>query len=330
MAGSMVVLGRTYQNPVFARYFADPFVFLHEGAYYAVGTGQPEGAFDRPGVAFQMLRSEDLCDWSPVGAALECPENVPANAYWAPEVAYSNGTFYMYYSMGVDDKHHQLRVATSANPEGPYIDNGVPVLDPGTCPFAIDAHPFQDDDGAWYLFYARDFLDSEDGARPGTAVVAAPLIEMVHVPSTYSVVQRPHHDWQRYQEDRSMYWGQYDWHTLEGPCVRKRNGLYYCIYSGGNWQNESYGLDYFVADHPLGPYRDDNPGFARLLRTVPGNVIGPGHNSIVVGPDGKTDYVVYHAWDVEMTARKMSIDPITWTPDGPRCDGPSWQPRELV
>jgi len=49
------------------------------------------------------------------------------------------------------------------SPLGPYQDVG-PLLDPSDCPFAIDPHPFRDEDGQWYLF-ARDFLDSEAGVR---------------------------------------------------------------------------------------------------------------------------------------------------------------------
>ena len=64
-----------------------------------------------------------------------------------------------------------------------------------------------------------------------------------------------------------------------------------------------------------------------MLRTVPQQVIGPGHNSIATGPDNETEYVIYHAWDKDLTKRRMFIDPLLWTPDGPRCDGPSVGPR---
>ncbi|HEX8497483.1 MAG TPA: family 43 glycosylhydrolase, partial [Actinomycetales bacterium] len=65
-----------------------------------------------------------------------------------------------------------------------------------------------------------------------------------------------------------------------------------------------------------------------LLRSIPGHVIGPGHNSVVTTHDG-TDVLVYHAWDPEMTARRMCIDPIAWTPDGPTTDGPTYTPTTL-
>jgi arabinan endo-1,5-alpha-L-arabinosidase len=64
-----------------------------------------------------------------------------------------------------------------------------------------------------------------------------------------------------------------------------------------------------------------------VLKGIPGKVRGPGHHSVVVGPDRKTDYVVYHAWDPDMKVRQLCIDPLAWTPDGPRCLGPTNTPQ---
>jgi len=33
---------KTYTNPVYKGYFADPFVWEHQGVYYAIGTGAKE------------------------------------------------------------------------------------------------------------------------------------------------------------------------------------------------------------------------------------------------------------------------------------------------
>ena len=59
-------------------------------------------------------------------------------------------------------------------------------------------------------------------------------------------------------------------------------------------------------------------------------VIGPGHNCAVMGPDERTLWCVYHAWDAGKTARRMFIDPLIWTETGPRCDGPSTKPRTML
>lgn len=318
----------TYTNPVYPEYFADPFIWQHQGIYYAIGTGPAEAAGQVDEIhqqrVFPLLRSADLVNWQFAGQALQRPDPVLGDNFWAPEVAYSDGIFYLYYSVGQGDKNHQLRVATSANPLGPYQDVGKPLIDPTACPFAIDPSPFQDDDGQWYLFYAQDFLDVADGVRAGTALVVDHLLTMTQLAGAAKVVLRASQDWQRFLVDRSMYGGIYDWHTLEGPCVRKHENRYYCFYSGGRWETESYGVDYGVADHVMGFYSDHgNELGARVLRSVADYVLGPGHNSIAVSPTGQ-EYIVYHAWDPDMKARRMCIDRLIWTTSGPRCQGPTW------
>ena len=104
--------------------------------------------------------------------------------------------------------------------------------------------------------------------------------------------------------------------------MHKHDGRYDCFYSGGRWETESYGVDYGVAENVFGPYSDGgNESGPRILHTVPGQLIGPGHNSIASSPDGQTEYMIYHAWDKEMKLRRMYVDRLVWTPDGPRCEG---------
>jgi beta-xylosidase len=322
--------GHTYRNPVYDRYFADPFVFRHGNTYYAIGTGETEARSEVSGsdLVFPLLRSPDLATWEPAGKALRRPDPALGDTFWAPEILPHDGLFYLYYSVGFGDRRHHLRVATSSSPTGPYEDTGVALTNLDECAFAIDPHPFRDRDGKLYLFHARDFLDCVDEAgetvRAGTALVVYPLESFTRLGASGRTVLRARADWQRFQADREMYGARYDWHTLEGPSVVFHQGRYYCFYSGGRWENESYGVDYAVADHVLGPYTDQaDASGARVLRTRGPVLIGPGHNSVVRGPAGETDYLVYHAWDRGMTARRLCIDPIDWTSEGPRCQGPT-------
>lgn len=304
--------------PVYDGYFADPFVWQHEGVYYAIGTGAGEAAGSTSGNIFPILRSENFVDWRPTGDALIPPDPRLGDTFWAPEVAYEDGAFYLYYSVGHGDRCHQLRVARSAAPQGPYVDLGTPLLDATKVPFAIDPHPFRDADGQRYLFYACDFLDCSHGTRAGTALSVCRMISMKELNPSARVVLRARSDWQRFQNPRSMYGSIWDWHTLEGPCVVRHDNRYYCFYSGGRWENETYGVDYGVSNNVLGPYSDaGNESGPRVLRTRPGKWIGPGHNSWVVGPDGN-EYLVFHAWNAEMTLRRMFIARLDWTLKGPR------------
>ena len=308
-------------NPVYAKYFADPFVWRSNGEYFAIGTGPEEAEGSRRDRVFPLLRSPDLVRWAEIGHALARPD-VEGDAFWAPEVVFHDGCYWLYYSVGRGDQRHQLRVARAASPEGPYHDCGA-LTDPAEIPFAIDPHPFRDDNGRWYLFHARDFLDTTEG-RAGTALVVHELESMTKLAPRGVTVMRAHHDWQLFAANRAMYGRTFDWYTLEGPFVVKRDGRYVCLYSGGCWQKDTYGVDYVTATSVLGPYEDRGAeNGPRVLRTVPGRVIGPGHCSVVRAPDDRTDMLVYHAWDVAMTARTMRIDPLRFTDEGPRCEGPT-------
>ncbi|UQN09726.1 glycoside hydrolase family 43 protein [Deinococcus sp. QL22] len=294
-------------GPRFSGYFADPFILEWQGQYYAYGTGRNAGDDGR---AFEILSSPDLENWTSHGGALTPLPGEPRD-YWAPEVAQSEGTFYMYYSAGIGDKHHHLRVATAPTPLGPFTDQGLN-LTPDE-PFAIDPHPFQDKDGQWYLYFARDHLDGE---RVGTTLAVIPMQDMQTPGGPVTTVLRASHDWQIYERERPMYNQTYDWHTLEGPFVVERGGLYHCFYSGGAWTNDTYGVGHAVAEHPLGPWREPVEGPTVLWSGLNG-LIGPGHNSLIVGPDG-TDMIVFHAWNKEHTQRQLHLAPLDWVTGNPR------------
>jgi beta-xylosidase len=297
----------SFPNPVWDGYFADPFVLRVGDAYYAYGTGSVIG-----GRVFEVLTSPDLVTWRSLGGALEPLPDPALTDYWAPEVAVADGTYFLYYSAGRGEKGHLLRVASASHPAGPFIDEGV-VLTPGER-FAIDPHPFLGADGQRYLYYARDELEGE---RPGTVVAVDRMRDMTRLEGSPRTLLRATAEWQRYLRDRQMYGAVYDWHTLEGPFVRRRAGRYWCFYSGGAWEHGDYGVSYAVADHPLGPFTETSttPGPA-VLRSVPGRMIGPGHCSVTTGPDGE-DRLCYHAWDLARTRRRLCIDRLAWGPDGP-------------
>jgi GH43 family beta-xylosidase len=328
----------TYTNPVYDGYFADPMVIRHRGVYYAYGTGHgPE----RDGRQFPVLRSSDFAKWEYVGGAL--PNLKPEGgkeftAYWAPEAAERDGKIYLFYSAahGGKDETHRLRVAVADRPEGPFEDMGrVNITGPLADAFCIDASPFRDPaDGRWYLFFATDFFE---GGRVGTGTAVAPLgDDMCSTVGEAVPVLRAGADWQIYERNRPLYGKVWDaWHTVEGPFVWHHQNRYYCFYSGGNWQTPQYGVGYGVADTVLGPYRDEwNAEGPSVLKGIEGKVLGPGHNSVVLGPDGKTEFMIYHAWDKDRTARRMFVDPIRWerAQDGairPRVAGPTTAPQQL-
>ena len=240
--------------------------------------------------------------------------------------------YYLFYSASTStsdsDEHHRLRVAISSRPQGPFVDSGTLLLP--ELGFTIDASPFRDPrTGEWYLFFAMDFEDDEPY---GTGLAVVPLAgNLLSATAPPQVVIRATADWQIYERNR-QYKGRLwpKWHCVEGPSVIYHDQRYHCFYSGGTWHGEHYGVGCAVADHPLGPWHDPSARSGpAVLKGIPGKVVGPGHNSLTLAPDGETPLMVYHAWDPAHSARRMCIDPIRWTSDGPRVIGPTLTPQRI-
>jgi GH43 family beta-xylosidase len=305
-----------YLNPVYPHSFPDPFVLKFRGEYWAYCTG-----FWPDGRCFGILRSRDLVHWEPqAGALAPLPGDLPC--YWAPEVTCDNGRFYLYYSVG-DETSMEIRVAVAEHPGGLFEDSGRRLTSE---PFAIDAHVFAATDGSRYLFYATDFLDH---SHIGTGTVMDRLVDPFTLAGNPRPVSRPRHDWHVYHPNRPEKGG-VRWHTVEGSFVLERKGLYYQMFSGGNWQNPTYGVSYAVSDQIERPGEWDQA--ADGLRVLPilrsgGEVVGPGHNSVVRGPDNRELYCVYHRWSADTQARVMAIDPLDWAGERLLILGPSTTPR---
>jgi GH43 family beta-xylosidase len=289
--------GATYLNPVYGRDFPDPFILKHCGEYWAYCTG-----FWRDGRAFGVMHSTDLVHWRELAGAL-APLAGEHPCYWAPEVVYENGRFLMYYSVG-NEKLMHIRVAVADNPAGPFEDSGHQLTD---AEFAIDPHVFVDGDGTRWLFYATDFLTH---THIGTGTVRDRMLDAFTLAGDPRPVTRARYDWQVYDTARAEKGG-VRWHTVEGPFVLRRKNLYYQMFSGGNWQNLTYGVSYAVSDRIAREdeweQTADGERVLPILRTIPERVVGPGHNSVVRGTDNQQLFCVYHRWDGER-GRVLSID----------------------
>jgi GH43 family beta-xylosidase len=308
---------RTFLNPVYPYPCPDPYVLKYRNEYWCYCTGRsPDGRY------FGILQSRDLLHWHAIGGAME-PLNDHATCYWAPEVTYENGLFLMYYSVG-NETTMQIRVAIAEHPAGPFVDAGVAMTKEV---FAIDPHIFKDDDGRRYLFYATDFLEH---TYIGTGTVCDRMLDAFTLAGEPRPVTRARFDWQVYDPKR-LEKGGVRWHTVEGPFVLKRKGIYYQMFSGGNWQNKSYGVSYAISDRVITTEEwqqfADGEKILPILRTVPELVIGPGHNSAVRGTDNMQMFCIYHRWADDSSDRVLSIDPMDWAGERMLILGPSTTPQ---
>lgn len=291
----------TYLNPVYQKSFPDPFVLKFRGEYYAYCTD-----FWHDGRVFGVLKSRDLVNWTEIGGAMERLET-DAPFYWAPEVTYSNGKFYLYYSVG-NETLMEIRVAVSARPDGGFVDSGKRLTFQD---FAIDGHVFTDENGQQYFFYATDFFEH---SHIGTGTVVDRMTDFFTLEGNPRPVTRARFDWQVYDANR-IEKGGVRWHTVEGAFVLKRKGVYYEMFSGGNWQNVSYGVSFATTDDIARETEwkqfSDGEKTLPILRTIPDSVVGPGHNSVARGVNNREIYCIYHRWTE--SGRVLAIDRMDFT-----------------
>jgi len=331
MSGAVAAHNKQYCNPIWPGGFADPFILKTRGRYYAYATAD----VDRPpngSLVFRILTSINLIEWREVGRAMPTL-GAPYYRYWAPEVTADNGRFLLYYAVHTDEFVASIRVAVAERPEGPFVDSGHD-LTGALFAWAIDPHVFRDHDGQWYLYITIEYWDDPEGyTGSGNAVVR--LRDPFTVEGAPARVTPPRHPWELFEARRPEKGG-VDWYTVEGPAVLRHRGRYYEMFSGGCYYRDNYAVSYATSPTPMGPggmrdasWRDweDATGDGRLMHGAPNQVIGPGHNSLVRGPNNADLYIAYHAWPPDMTARRPCLDRLYWHGDALWTPGPTHTPQ---
>jgi beta-xylosidase len=268
-----------YKNPIGREPFhiGDPFIFFHNNKYYLTGTtDQNEG--------FRVWSSENLMDWTYCGWAYKKNETTRGiSQFWAPEVKYYDGKFYLTYSAKDKELNRFLMtLAVSDNPEGPYKDLYSPWFDFGYA--SIDGHIFVDDDKRVYLYFSRNG-HNEDANIDFGIIYGVELEKDLSKPISEPIMLfEAGQKWELIRDDNRC---------NEGPTVIKHNGKYYMTYSANHTCHYGYAVGYATADSPLGNWikSPDNP----ILDAKPEiGVTGPGHNSLFLSPDGTEIFIAYH------------------------------------
>ena len=145
----------------------DPFVLVHDGAYYMYGTGLAAG----PGYGCYV--STDLQSWEGPYQVWSPPEGHPAAGdFWAPEVHAYQGKFYLFaaYNNGL---HRGSSIFRAESPLGPFEEITPGFFTPSGS-FCIDSTLYVDAQGQpWVCWGDERYRD--DGSRFMSALVYAKL-----------------------------------------------------------------------------------------------------------------------------------------------------------
>ncbi|QHS63900.1 family 43 glycosylhydrolase [Chitinophaga agri] len=314
--------GKHYLSQPLVRhiYTADPSAHVFNGRIYIypshdTATGVPE---DDLGSHFDMkdfhVLSMDAVGGKVTdhGVALDIKDIPWADRQlWAPDAAFANGTYYLYFP--VKDKHGIFRigVATSHTPEGPFTAERSPI--PNS--YSIDPCVFIDDDGKAYMYFggiwggqlqrwddnrydsARGNRKAEDLAIQPRMALLAPDMKRFSGP-VLEVKLLDENGQPFHEKDNSKRFFEASW-------MHKYKGKYYFSYSTGDTHN----LCYATGDSPYGPF------------TYRGVILSPvegwtSHHSIIE-KDGKW-YLFYH--DVQLSGktwlRNVKVTELHYNEDG--------------
>jgi GH43 family beta-xylosidase len=109
----------------------------------------------------------------------------------------------------------------------------------------------------------------------------------------------------------------------EGPEILKHDGKLFLVYSASGCWTDNYALGMLTADaksnllDPASWLKSSSPVFSG---NPEGHVYAPGHNSFFRSPDGKQNWILYHAnSNANQGCGKMRsprAQPFVWNPDG--------------
>lgn len=274
-------------NPVIPGYFADPTLKKFGDTYYMYATTDGSGAGFGPA---QLWQSKDLVNWTLL------PMNWPDSHWiWAPDVMLNKNDNKYYY---VYCQPCQIHVGVGETPRGPWkniLGESEAVLVPDRFvknAITLDGQTFVDDDGSIYMYWGTWGIYKGFGCGAGKlAPDMKSFTETRLIPNTEAT------------------------DFFEAPFVLKKDGKYYFMYSSDSCHDETYKVQYAVADSPLGPYTYKG---CILKTNEDGTVHGPGHHSII--QDGNDYYIVYHRHDNPHSNRgfhrQICIDKMEFLPDG--------------
>lgn len=249
------------------------------------------------------------------GVALDI-KDVPwaGRQLWAPDAAYKNGTYYLYFPAKDKQDVFRIGVATSQSPTGPFRAQPSPI--PGS--FSIDPAVFTDTDGTSYLYFGGIWggqlqrwhtgryeangskTDLGRDTEPALSAKVARLSkDMLHFDGPVRDVQIVD------ETGKPLLGGDHDRRFFEGGWLHKYGSKYYFSYSTG----DTHFLAYAVGNSPYGPFTYRGT----FLKPVSGWTT---HHSIVEFK-GKW-YLFYH--DVELSGkthlRNVKVRELTRRPDG--------------
>jgi GH43 family beta-xylosidase len=295
----------TFHNPLNQSHGSDPWMVYYEGKYYLAATTWSPSS--RPGLTMKSAATiQELIDTSPVSIYTDTNTSRCCN-FWAPEFHLLDGPngprWYFYYSGGpwncCDGQRMHVLESEGTDPMGPYTYKAR--LHDSIDGWAID-HSVLQMNGSLYLLFSAWLGENQN-------IYIATMSDPWTISGKRVLLSTPEYEWE-IQDGR----------VNEGPATLQHDGQTYVIYSASACWGPHYklGMLTYNGGDPL--KRESWSKSSEPVFQAGNGVYGPAHNGFFKSPDGKEDWLVYHANDSQFgvcdVKRTTRIQKFTWNSDG--------------
>lgn len=300
--------GNTFADPLLQN-GPDPWVVYWKGYYYYSNSTGTNLTLRKTADITDLRHAEVKVVWAPEG------EHPWSHELWAPELHRWDSKWYIYFAAdaGQNASHRIFVVENESDDptEGEWVLKGK--VSDATDKWAIDATEFETN-GQHYLAWAG-WPGDHDGEQD---IYMAHLSNPWTIDSPRTLVSKPTYPWEMHGDLPGRHVD-----VNEGPEFLQHGKKMFLIFSASGCWTDFYSLGALEAKAGKDPLKAgtwkklDHP----FLSTDPAaQAFGPGHNGFFQSPDGKQDWIIYHANPAPGEGcenhRSPRIQRFTWNPDG--------------
>ena len=291
----------------------DPFSFYKDGYYYYTHSMQDRLVLWKTKDLTQLKSAESKTVWTPPQGTMYSKE------LWAPEIHFIQGKWYLYFAAGNGENvTHKMYVLEndSVDPlKGEWIFKGK-VAD-GNDKWAIDGDVFEHQGGLYMIWSGWE--SDENGQQD---IYIAKMKNPWTIEGNRSKISSPKFDWEKIGDIKNDPTATHI-NVNEGPQMLKHKNKLFVVYSASGCWTDYYALGMLTCNSNSDILNPDNwkkspqPVFKQSSQN---SVFAPGHNSFFKSPNGKEDWILYHANSESGQGcgifRSPRAQKITWRADG--------------
>ena len=302
---------KTFTNPLLPS-GADPYSTYHNGYYYYTHTLGDKLMLWKTKNLADLKNAESKLIWAPPAGTAYSKE------IWAPEFHYINKKWYAYFAAdGGDNNGHRMYVLENKNEDpfkGTWELKGKIVAGPDRWAIDGDVYNYK---GQLYMIWSG----WEGTANGQQNIYIAKMSNPWTAEGGRVLISQPDYNWEK-QGDLDDPVNPPHVNVNEGPqFLQHGNDLFVVFSSSGCWTDfYSLGLLRLTGDNPMNPAAWKKSPEPIFLMSEKNSVYAPGHNSFFKSPDGKEDWILFHANDNpgEGCGNKRSprMQKISWNADG--------------